>query len=107
MKNIVEYICEASTSDFKKDLEEWAWGIIDEFNQEGVVGFDERDWEDYIDGTKEPDYKQIVDEILYQYQDDNTPSGKKAIAFIKDYDKNKDEVDAIILKAANSYLNNY
>lgn len=105
MKTLVNYINESLNNNLKKDIEERALGIIDYFNQEGVAGFDENDWADYIDGSKEPDYKQIVDEIVAEYGDD--PKNKKAVAFLKDYDKNKDEINEIILNAATSYLNNY
>ena len=104
MKTLVNYLNESLNNNLKKEIEERAWGIIDYFNQEGVQGFDENDWKAYIDGSKEPDYKQIVDEIVAEYGDD--PKGKKAVAFLNNYDKNKEEIIEIILNAANSYLNN-
>lgn len=105
MKSIVSYLNESLDKNVMKDIEERAWGIIDYFNQEGVRGFDESDWEDYVDGSREPDYKEIVDEIIAEYGDD--PKGKKAVAFLKDYEKNKEDIDAIILRAASNYLSNY
>lgn len=105
MKSIVSYLNESLDKNVMKDIEERAWGIIDYFNQEGVRGFDESDWEDYIDGTRDPDYKQIVDEIIAEYGDD--PKGRKAVAFLKDYNKNYDDIAMIILRAATKYLNIY
>ena len=102
MKDIKEYINEAKFN-LEKQLENLAWGVLDYFNQEAVNDWDENDMKKYVNGDKEPDYKTIADEMLATVESEDHPN-KKTLQFLKDYDKNKEDIDVAILRAMQQYV---
>lgn len=57
MKDIKQFILEASSQDIEKALEDLAEGVLDYLNQEGVVAWDEQKMIKYVNGDEEPDFK--------------------------------------------------
>ena len=104
MKNIKEFIYEARFN-LEKQLEDLALGVLDYFNQEGVKDWDEKDMIKYVNGDKEPDYKVIADEMLATVETEDN-ADQKTLQFLKDYNKNHEDIDVAILKAMSDYVKN-
>ena len=105
MKDLKDFIITESNSNKSlKALEDLAWGIIDYFNQEGVKGFEENDWVKYVNGDKDPDYKEIVDAMineLKEYGDKNN-----LLKILEKYPSSelKEDIELSILRAATDYV---
>lgn len=105
MKDLKDFIVnESNSSKLLKSLEDLAWGVIDYFNQEGVKDFTEDDWKKYVNGDKDPNYKEIVDAMvaeLKEYGDKNN-----LLDTLKGYPSSdlKEDIELSILRAAQDYV---
>ena len=108
MKDIKDYINESYNSQkIEKALEDCAWGIIDEFNQEGVQGWEEQDIKKFVNGDEDPDFKVIVDAMIEELEEYGDKS--HILQYLKKYDSDetwKESIDVAILKAMEDYVNN-
>ena len=95
-------------SQYNKDvydyIKDYALGVIDYFNQEGIIDWDENVLKKYVEGQKEPNYKDLVDEMvdeLEEYGDKNN-----ILPTLKEYEQNKIIIHKIILDAIQEYIDN-
>ena len=107
MKDIKIFILESSSQEIELGIENCAWGIIDEFNQEGVQGWDEDDIKDYVNGDKEPDYEDIVNAMISELEE----YGDKyhILQYLKKYqtdDSWGESIEVAILRAMQDYVKN-
>ena len=101
MKNITEYISEAKKNPVEA-IKNCAIGLLDYFNQEGVIKWDEDRLKEYVKGKKEPDYKDLVDEMIYdlnKYKDKDN-----ILPILQKYEENKVIINNAIMDAMTEYV---
>lgn len=89
--------------DFDTDaLREEALKELDYLNQEWVIGWQEDDFTDYVNGAAEPNYIEFVHYLL---SNDETPY--KVAEMLKTYPNSpfKEDIEITILRAMEDYLN--
>ena len=93
-------------SQYSKDvydyIKDYAIGVIDYLNQEGDIHWDENKIREYLKGTKEPNYEDLVNEMICEledYGDDNN-----ILPTLKEYDQNKIIIHKILLDAMQEYI---
>lgn len=93
MKDLKTYILEANKDTFS-ELEKITEWVIDYLYNEGIVDYDDKHLVDYVDGEKDPDYKDILNVMLNEYSDDLSSQTKTIINnFIKDKHSKDDDED--------------
>lgn len=107
MKDLKDYILESGPSEtIESALENLAIGILDYFNQEGVIAWDERKMIKYVKGEEEPNYKEIVDEMIYELEEFGDKGKVKLLPILKKYETEewKDSIDTAIFNAMKEYV---
>ena len=106
MKDIKTYILEASSQDIEKALEDYALGVLDYLNQEGVVAWDEQKMIKYVKGDEEPDYKDLVDCMINDLEEFGDKGSVKILPILKKYETEewKDSISVAILRAMQEYV---
>lgn len=107
MKNLKDYILESGPSEtIESALENLAGGVLDYFNQEGVVAWDERKMIKYVKGEEEPNYKEIVDAMIDELEEFGDKGKVKLLPILKKYETEewKDSIDVAILRAMQDYV---
>ncbi|MBR6906934.1 hypothetical protein IKN40_00020 [bacterium] len=107
MKNIKNFILESSSQEIEKNIEDCAWGIIDEFNQEGIQGWDEDDIKDYVNSDKEPDYEYIVNTMISELEEYG--DRYHILQYLKKYHSDDSwgkSIEIAILRAMQDYVKN-
>ena len=105
MKNLNQFINEKYDSQkIESAIEDCAYGIIDEFNQEGVKGWEEDDIKDFVNGDKEPDYKDIVNAMIHELEEYGDQDN--ILKYLKKYhsdDSWGESIEVAILRAMQYY----
>lgn len=106
MKNLQEYILEASSQDIEKALEEYAEGVLDYLNQEGVVAWDERKMIKYVKGEEEPDYKDLIECMINNLEEFGDKGSVKLLPILKKYNTKewKESIEVACLRAMQHYV---
>lgn len=107
MKNLKDYILESGPSEtIESALENLAGGVLDYFNQKGDGAWDERKMIKYVKGEEEPNYKEIVDKMIYELEKFGDDGKVKLLPILKKYETEewKDSIDVAILKAMKEYV---
>lgn len=102
MKNLTNYLKEEKKTVYA-EIYDCAYGIIDYFYNEGVVAYDDNHLSDYADKKAEPDFKDLVEEILYEYKE----LSQQAKAALEKYLKGNQSgsvVETAILGAIDDYV---
>ena len=103
MKDLKVFVSESKKEeDIIKKIEDIAWGAIDWYNQEGVKNYDEQDWIKYVNGDKDPDFKDFISTAMV----DCAESDKEVLDLLKKYPKTdlKEDIEIAILRAAQDYV---
>lgn len=99
-----QYLTENKDDNIIKFIKDYALGVIDYFNQEGVIDWDENVIKQYVKGNKNPNYKDLVDEMideLEEYGDKNN-----ILPTLKEYEQNKIIIDKALFDAMSEYVKN-
>ncbi len=106
MKDIKSYILEASSQDIEKALEDYAIGVLDYLNQEGVVAWDERKMIKYVNGDEEPDFKDLVDCMIGELEEFGDKGKVKLLPILKKYETEewKESIEVSCLRAMQNYV---
>ena len=106
MKDIKSYILEASSQDIEKALEDYAIGVLDYLNQEGVVAWDERKMIKYVKGDEEPDFKDLVDCMINDLKEFGDKGSVKLLPILKKYNTKewKESIEVACLRAMQEYV---
>ncbi len=106
MKDIKSYILESSSQDIEKALEDYAEGVLDYLNQEGVVAWDERKMIKYVNGDEEPDFKDLVDCMINDLEEFGDKGKVKLLPILKKYETKewKESIEVACLRAMQNYV---
>ena len=107
MKDIKDYILEVNSSkDIEKALEDYALGVLDYLNQEGVVAWDERKMIKYVKGEEEPDFKDLVDCMINELEEYGDKGKVKLLPILKKYETEewKESIEVACLRAMQEYV---
>ena len=107
MKDIKDYILEVNSSkDIEKALEDYALGVLDYLNQEGVVAWDERKMIKYVKGEEEPDFKDLVDCMINELEEYGDKRKVKLLPILKKYETEewKESIEVACLRAMQKYV---
>lgn len=107
MKTFKEYILEVNSSkDIEKALEDYAIGVLDYLNQEGIVAWDERKMIKYVNGDEEPDFKDLVDCMINELEEFGDKGKVKLLPILKKYETEewKESIEVACLRAMQEYV---
>lgn len=106
MKDIKTYILEASSQDIEKALEDYAEGVLDYLNQEGVADWDERKIIKYVNGDEDPDFKDLVDCMISELEEYGDKGKVKLLPILKKYESEewKESIEVACLRAMQNYV---
>jgi len=108
MKDIKDYLLEDKSEDIEKALEDYAIGVLDYLNQEGVVAWDERKMIKYVNGDEEPDFKDLVDCMINELEEFGDKGKVKLLPILKKYETKewKESIEVACLRAMQEYVKN-
>ena len=106
MKDIKQFILESSSQDIERALEDYAIGVLDYLNQEGVVAWDEQKMIKYVNGDEEPDFKDLVDCIINDLKEFGDKGSVKLLPILKKYNTKewKESIEVACLRAMQEYV---
>ena len=106
MKELKQFILEASSQAIEKALEDYAIGVLDYLNQEGVIAWDEQDMIKYVNGDKEPDFKDLVDCMINELEEYGDKGSVKLLPILKKYETKewKESIEVACLRAMQKYV---
>lgn len=107
MKDIKDYILEVNSSkDIEKALKDYALGVLDYLNQEGVIAWDERKLIKYVKGDEEPDFKDLVDCMINELEEFGDIGKVKLLPILKKYESEewKESIEVACLRAMQEYV---
>ena len=107
MKDIKDYILEVNSSkDIEKALKDYALGVLDYLNQEGVIAWDERKLIKYVKGDEEPDFKDLVDCMINELEEFGDSGKVKLLPILKKYESEewKESIEVACLRAMQEYV---
>lgn len=106
MKDIKQFILEALSQDIEKALEDYAIGVLDYLNQEGVVAWDEQKMIKYVNGDEEPDFKDLVDCMINDLKEFGDKGSVKLLPILKKYNTKewKESIEVACLRAMQEYV---
>ncbi len=106
MKNIKDYLLEDKSEDIEKALENYALGVLDYLNQEGVVAWDEQKMIKYVNGDEEPDFKDLVDCMIDELEEFGDKGKVKLLPILKKYETAewKESIEVACLRAMQEYV---
>ena len=107
MKDIKDYILEVNSSkDIEKALEDYALGVLDYLNQEGVIAWDERKMIKYVNGEEEPDFQNLVDCMIGDLEEYGDKGKIKLLPILKKYNTPewKESIEVACLIAMKEYV---
>ena len=106
MKDIKQFILEASSQEIEKALEDYAEGVLDYLNQEGVVAWDEQKMIKYVNGDEEPDFKDLVDCMINDLKEFGDKGSVKLLPILKKYNTKewKESIEVACLRAMQEYV---
>lgn len=111
MKDIKQFILEATSKaaeksiEIEKALEDYAEGVLDYLNQEGVVAWDERKMIKYVNGDEEPDFQDLIDCMINQLEEFGDKGKVKLLPILKKYNTKewKESIEVACLRAMDHY----
>ena len=111
MKDIKQFILEATSKaaeksiEIEKSLEDYAEGVLDYLNQEGVVAWDERKMIKYVNGDEEPDFQDLIDCMINQLEEFGDKGKVKLLPILKKYNTKewKESIEVACLRAMDHY----
>jgi len=103
MKSINQYLIENKDDDIIKFIKDYAIGVIDYLNQEGDINWDENKVKEYIKGKKEPNYEDLVNEMVCELEDYGDENN--IFPILKEYEQNKIIIDKALFNAMEEYIN--
>jgi len=103
MKSIIKYINESLRKNDIDDFEKVAHSAIDYVYNEGIISYDDEHLQDYVNGSEEPNYKEIIDITISEFKK-YIPA--KILSEIKKYPKTsyKEDFELAILNAMDKIL---
>lgn len=103
MGSVLKYINESLRKTDIHDFEKIARWTIDYVYNEGILPYNDEHLIDYVNGSKEPDYKEIIDITIAEFKK-FIPS--KILSEIKKYPKTtyKEDFELAILNAMDRIL---
>jgi hypothetical protein len=103
MESIMNYINESLRKTDIDDFKKVARWTIDFVYNEGILPYNDEHLNDYVNGDKEPDYKEVIDITISEFKK-FIPA--KILSELKKYPKTsyKDEFELAILNAMNRIL---
>lgn len=106
MKELKQFILEASSQAIEKALEDYAIGVLDYLNQEGVIAWDEQEMIKYVNGDKEPDFKDLVDCMINELEEYGDKGSVKLLPILKKYETKewKESIEVACLRAMQKYV---
>jgi len=107
MKDLKQFILETNKSqDIEKAIEDYAIGVLDYLNQEGVVAWDEQEMIKYVKGDKEPDFKDLVDCMINELEEYGDKGSIKLLPILKKYETEewKESIEVVCLRAMQKYV---
>lgn len=104
MESLLKYINESLRKTDIDDFEKIARRTIDYLYNEDILSYDDEHLNDYVNGSKEPDYKEVIDMTISEFKR-FIPS--KIMSEIKKYPKTsyKEDFELAILNAMDRILN--
>lgn len=103
MESIINYIGESLRKTDIDDFKKIARWTIDYVYNEGILPYDDEHLKDYVNGDKEPDYKEVIDITISEFKK-FIPA--KILSEINKYPKTsyKEDFELVILNAMDRIL---
>lgn len=106
MKDIKTYLLESKSEDIEMSLEEYAEGVLDYLNQEGVAAWDENEIIKYVNGSKSPDFQDLIDCMINELEEFGDKGKIKILPILKKYNTPewKETIETACLRAMQNYV---